>query len=148
MHPGPGPRRFGWLLPLVPCLAGAVVAASPRSGRADSAPAEGARPVILIGLDGADWQAIEPLAAAGRLPAFARLLAAGRTGVMRATPPLLSPILWTTIATGRRPEDHQVLDFMVDLPSGGQAPVGVAQRRVEALWTIASARGRRVAVVG
>jgi tetratricopeptide (TPR) repeat protein len=104
--------------------------------------------VILVGLDGADWQAIEPLAAAGRLPAFARLRASGHTGVMRATPPLLSPILWTTIATGRRPEDHQVLDFMVDLPSGGQAPAGVAQRRVEALWNILSARGRRVAVVG
>ena len=41
-----------------------------------------------------------------------------------------------------------MLDFMVDLPSGGQAPAGVAQRRAEALWNILSARGRRVAVIG
>jgi Tfp pilus assembly protein PilF len=107
-----------------------------------------ARPVILVGLDGADWQAIEPLARAGRLPAFARLRASGRTGLMRAVPPLVSPILWTTIATGRRPEDHQVLDFMVDLPEGGQAPVGVSERRTEALWNIVSSRGGRVVVVG
>ena len=104
--------------------------------------------MILVGLDGADWQTIGPLADAGRLPAFTRLREKGRTGVLRAQPPLVSPILWTTIATGRRPEDHQVLDFMVDVPSGGQAPVGVSQRRTEALWTIVSAHGGRVVVVG
>ena len=137
------------MIPAVSSFAGAMVAlALAGSGQAGVAPATRSRPIILVGLDGADWQAIEPLAAAGRLPAFARLRESGRTGVMRATPPLLSPILWTTIATGRRPEDHQVLDFMVDLPSGGQAPAGVAQRRVEALWNVLSARDRRVAVVG
>src|SRR4051812_41370534 len=67
---------------------------------------------------------------------------------MVTTPPLLSPIIWTTIATGRTPDEHGVLDFMVDLPSGGQGPVSVASRRVPALWTIASAQGRRVGVVG
>jgi tetratricopeptide (TPR) repeat protein len=101
-----------------------------------------------VGVDAADWLAIEPLVAAGQLPAFARLLAAGRTGTLVATPPLLSPILWTTIATGRQPEDHGVLDFMVDLPAGGQAPVSVASRRVAALWNAFSDRGRRAAVVG
>jgi tetratricopeptide (TPR) repeat protein len=130
-------------------LAGIVVALSlAASGHASAAQGAGPRPVILVGLDGADWQAIDPLAAAGRLPAFARLRAAGRTGVLRATPPLVSPIIWTTIATGRPAEEHRVLDFMVDRPSGGQAPVGVAERRVEALWNIVSGRGRRVAVVG
>jgi tetratricopeptide (TPR) repeat protein len=144
-----GPRSAGRALPLLPYLGGVAVAlAIAAPGHAGAAQGAGPRPVILVGLDGADWQAIEPLAAAGRLPAFARLRAAGRTGVLRATPPLVSPIIWTTIATGRRPEDHQVLDFMVDLPSAGQAPVGVAERRVEALWNIASGRGRRVAVVG
>jgi tetratricopeptide (TPR) repeat protein len=129
---------------------GAVVAALALAGpgRAEVAHGTGPRPVVLVGLDAADWQAIEPLAAAGRLPAFARLREAGRTGILRATPPLVSPIVWTTIATGRPPEEHRVLDFMVDRPSGGQAPVGVAERRVEALWNIVSGRGRRVAVVG
>ncbi len=79
--------------------------------------------MILVGLDGADWRAIEPLAAAGRLPTFARLLASGRTGLLKATPPLVSPILWTTIATGRRPEDHQVSVFIIP---GGDG-IGCAQ---------------------
>jgi hypothetical protein len=41
-----------------------------------------------------------------------------------------------------------MLDFMVDLPSNSQTPAGVAERRVEAVWNVLSARGRRVAVVG
>jgi tetratricopeptide (TPR) repeat protein len=144
-----GPRSPDGAFRLLPCLAGVVAAmALAGPGHAEVAQRAGPRPVILVGLDAADWQAIEPLAAAGRLPAFARLRDAGRTGVLRATPPLVSPIVWTTIATGRPPEEHRVLDFMVDRPAGGQVPVGVADRRVEALWNIASGRGRRVAVVG
>src|SRR5262245_17277284 len=106
------------------------------------------RPVVLIGLDAADWSAIDPLVRAGKLPTFERLQRYGRTGTMLATPPLLSPILWTTIATGRAAEDHGILDFMVDRPSGGQAPVAVTSRRVPALWNLFSQAGRRVAVVG
>src|SRR5439155_20927185 len=101
-----------------------------------------------IGVDGADWQVIDRLVAAGRLPAFAALGRTGGRGVMRPDPPLLSPIIWTTIATGRRPEDHGVLDFMVDLPRGGQAPVSGGARQTKALWEIFSDAGRPVLVAG
>ncbi len=112
-------------------------------------PQPGSAPrVLLIGLDGADWQEIDRLIAAGRLPAFATIERDGRTAILHATPPLVSPLLWTTIATGRGPEDHGVLDFMVDLPSGGQAPIAATSRRVAALWNIVSDAGRSVAVVG
>ncbi len=119
-----------------------------RSTAPSPSEAVGRRRILLIGIDAGDWASIDPLVAAGKLPAFARLKAHGRTGVMRSTPPLLSPILWTTIATGRSPEDHGVLDFMVDLPGGGQAPVSAASRRVPALWGLFSDGGRRVGVVG
>src|SRR5512143_1313224 len=76
--------------------------------------------VAIFGIDAADWRVIDPLIAAGDLPAFARLKRVGSVGVIRSEPPLLSPIIWTTIATGREPEDHGVLDFMVDIPGGGQ----------------------------
>jgi len=120
------------------------------AGRDASAPSPAAagRRILLVGLDAADWAAIQPLVAAGRLPTFARLRAAGHSATLVATPPLLSPIIWTTIATGRPPDEHGVLDFMVDLPGGGQAPVGSVHRKTAALWTLFSSRGRSVAVVG
>jgi tetratricopeptide (TPR) repeat protein len=127
-------------------LAGCVVGAAALLSLAVRA-AEPA-PIAIVAVDGADWQTIDPLIAAGRLPAFAALKAAGGTGIMRPEPPLLSPIIWTTIATGRRPEDHGVLDFMVDQPGGGQMPVGGGARRTKALWEIFSDAGRPVLVSG
>jgi Flp pilus assembly protein TadD len=130
------------------CLCLGLLAIEARPAAAAEERATRPRPIVLVGVDGADWLAIDPLVAAGRLPSFARLKERGRVGTLLATPPLLSPIVWTTIATGRRPEDHRVLDFMVDLPSGGQAPVTSSERRVAALWNVFSDRERTVAVVG
>jgi tetratricopeptide (TPR) repeat protein len=106
------------------------------------------RRIVLVGIDGADWLAIDPLIRAGRLPTFARLRSRGRTGVMLSTPPLISPMIWTSIATGVEPENHGVLDFTADLPDGRQVPVGSSQRLAPALWNLFSYAGRRVAVVG
>jgi tetratricopeptide (TPR) repeat protein len=104
--------------------------------------------IAIFAIDAADWHFIDPLVATGELPTFARLKKVGATGILKAEPPLLSPIIWTTIATGRQPEDHGVLDFMVDVPGGGQAPVGGSARRVKALWEIWSKAGRNVLVTG
>lgn len=111
-------------------------------------PAIDKRQIVLVGLDAADWLTIDPLVTAGRLPTFSRLKALGRTGVMVSTPPLISPMIWTTIATGLEPENHGITDFMVDLPGGRQAPVGSSQRLAPALWNLFSAAGRSVAIVG
>ena len=138
----PAPAARGrWL------VVAAALLAAPASASA-APPAAQPRPIALVGIDGGDWLAVDRLVARGELPSFARLRARGRTGVMRATPPLVPPILWTTIATGRRPEDHRVLDFVADLPGGGQAPVTSSERRVAALWNLFSERERTVAVVG
>src|SRR5258708_11178113 len=138
-------RRSPWLALLL--VAGGLLGQPPLLLPAPD-PALRGRPIILLGLDAADWLAIDPLLAAGKLPTFARLKTAGRTGILVSTPPLVSPIVWTTIATGRRPEDHRVLDFMVDLPVGGQAPITAAAPPLPGLWSIFSAPGRRGGVVG
>jgi tetratricopeptide (TPR) repeat protein len=127
-------RRAGRACGLV--VAAALLAAPAWPQAKAAAAAAQQRPIALVGVDGGDWLAIDRLVARGELPSFARLKARGRTGLMRAAPPLVSPILWTTIATGRRPEDHRVLDL---------AP---SERRVSALWNLLSARERTVAVVG
>ena len=108
-----------------------------------------ARSVLFVGLDGADWQFLEPLMAAGRMPNLARLERAGSGGVLATEQPPLSPLLWTTMMTGRGPLEHRILDFVRFNPSTGRRePIGSDERRVPAVWNIASDAGREVAVVG
>jgi len=71
-------------------------------------------PVIMIGLDAATWDVINPLLASGRLPNIARLMREGTWGRLRSILRYPSPALWTSITTGRLPEKHGVLDFYND----------------------------------
>jgi len=115
----------------------------------DGVPGRPPRRVILVGVDGGDWLNLEPLIEAGKLPNFARLLRDGATGPLRTIEPMLSPLLWTTIATGRYPEDHGILNFtVVDEKSGTKVPITRHYRKVDAFWNMLGDYGRKVAVVG
>ncbi|MEM7480719.1 MAG: tetratricopeptide repeat protein [Acidobacteriota bacterium] len=95
------------------------------------------RKVLLIGWDGADWLMIRPLLEAGKLPHLDSLIRRGVSGELRAEKPLLSPLIWTTIATGKPVVEHGIADFLVQDPeSGGLVPISSASRKVHALWTI------------
>jgi tetratricopeptide (TPR) repeat protein len=108
-----------------------------------------ARRVLVVGWDGADWSLIEPLARAGSMPNLAGLMAAGTWGELESLRPLLSPLIWTTMATGVGPEEHGILDFVeVDPESGAKVPITGRGRRVPALWNLATAAGLDVAVSG
>ncbi len=103
--------------------------------------------VFIVGLDGADWSIIDRLEAQGRLPNLARLRREGAWGVLRSQPPLLSPIVWTTIATGRRPLDHGIMGFLT-VRNGKTEPVRSDERQVRAFWNSASEMGVSVGVIG
>src|SRR5262245_30385632 len=127
---------------------------------------EGRGRVVVFGIDGGDWQVIEPLIAAGRLPRFKRLVEGGTTGMLLSMQPSASPSLWTTIATGVRPERHGIHGFVVEggggpgdavhaeertAAAGGRAevrPVTSGMRRAPAFWNILPRHGRKVGVVG
>jgi predicted AlkP superfamily phosphohydrolase/phosphomutase len=105
--------------------------------------------VIWIGLDGADWDYLTPLSAAGKMPNWSKLAREGYGAKLESFVPLLSPIVWTTQETGVGPDVHRVLDFQeVDPKTGLLVPVSEASRKAPAVWNIASSRGRRVGVVG
>lgn len=91
-------------------------AAKPRSQRA-------APPLLVFGIDGGDWDFIEPLLARGELPALGALRARGAWGVLRTQRPTLSPVVWTTLATGRTPSDHGVRGFVSEHLRGVDAPL-------------------------
>jgi len=107
------------------------------------------RRLIIVGVDGGDWTNLRPLIDAGRLPNFARLVREGTTGMLRSEEPMLSPLLWTTMATGRLPEEHGILDFfVVDATTGTRVPVGRQNRQVDAFWNMLGDAGRSVSIVG
>lgn len=107
------------------------------------------RKLLLVGWDGADWRFINPLLDEGLMPALGRLVNEGVIGNLASTYPLLSPLLWTSMATGMLPDKHGVLGFVEPDPvSGGVRPVSSTTRKVKALWNILMQEGRRVHVVG
>jgi tetratricopeptide (TPR) repeat protein len=106
------------------------------------------RELWVIGLDGADWDMLDPLIARGDMPNLARLRREGAWGRLRSEEPMLSPILWTTIATGRSPDEHGVTWFMTDGPNGEKIPISSRNRTVRTVWNVAHEQGLRSGVVG
>jgi hypothetical protein len=105
--------------------------------------------VMVLGLDGLDWDLVLPWVRSGRMPNLRRLMDAGTWGEMETIVPMLSPLIWTTMATGVSADVHGVLDFVEKDPGTGQpVPVTGRSRRVPAIWNIASALGLEVDVVG
>lgn len=83
------------------------------------------------------------------MPNLATLTREGRTGVLTTIQPPLSPLVWTTEMTGVSPLEHGILDFTRFHPKTGERePIPRDERRVPALWNMASAAGRSVAVFG
>ncbi len=105
--------------------------------------------ILFIGLDGADWDILDPLMEAGKLPHLKKLVDNGSTGRLLTVTPMLSPIIWTSIATGKLPEKHGIMDFLaIDERTGKKVPVTSNLRRVSALWNILSRVGLKVGIIG
>jgi predicted AlkP superfamily phosphohydrolase/phosphomutase/tetratricopeptide (TPR) repeat protein len=105
--------------------------------------------VLLIGWDAADWKVIQPLLEAGQMPNLARLMAGGVHGNIATIYPALSPMLWTSIATGKRAYKHGVHGFCEPLPdASGVRPISLLSRKTKAVWNILNQTGHRSVVVG
>ncbi len=109
----------------------------------------GRTPVIWLGFDALDFELVDRLAAEGKMPNWKRLETEGATARLSSFVPILSPIVWTTIATGVPPDVHRVLDFQeVDPATGQKVPISGHSRAVPAIWNVASSEGLSVGVVG
>jgi len=129
-----GPLELAWAddSPVVLALLEAQARERVRDLRQDT----GVRSLI-VGLDGADWQIIDPLIERGLLPNLEALRRRGAWGNIKALKPILSPLLWTSVATGVTPDRHGILDFLVRDPGTGEkVPVSSRFRKVRALWNI------------
>ncbi len=101
--------------------------------------------VTIVGIDGASWRVMDPMLLRGELPNLARLVEGGVRAQLRSERPLVSPPVWTSIATGMPRERHGIRGFV---GRKTRRLVSSLDRQVPALWTIASRGGLRSVVVG
>jgi predicted AlkP superfamily phosphohydrolase/phosphomutase/tetratricopeptide (TPR) repeat protein len=105
--------------------------------------------LLLVGWDAADWKVIDRLLAKGEMPHLARLLAEGVRGNLATIHPPLSPMVWTTIATGNRPAKHGIHGFTEPTEDGlAVRPISNLGRKTKAIWNILNQNGKRSLVVG
>lgn len=105
--------------------------------------------VLLIGWDAADWKVIHPLMEAGKMPHLKRLVESGASGNLASLDPPMSPIMWTSIGTGKTADKHGVLGFTQPRADGaGVQPVLASSRKVKAVWNILMQQGLKTHVIG
>jgi predicted AlkP superfamily phosphohydrolase/phosphomutase len=68
-------------------------------------------PSVVVGLDGAAWQLLQPLLDDGSMPHLASLVHNGAHGRLRSTVPPVTPPAWTSAVTGVNPGRHGIYGF-------------------------------------
>ncbi len=105
--------------------------------------------IFFFALDALDWVMLDYLFDKGKLPNFQRLKKEGAYTTLLSYNPLLSPIIWTSIATSRTPEEHGILEFTIKDPyTHEDIPVTSSQRKVPAFWNILTAFDLKTNLVG
>lgn len=108
-----------------------------------------AKKVLLIGWDAADWKVATPLMDQGLMPSLDDFVSHGVMGNLATLRPVLSPMLWNSIATGMRADKHGIHGFTEpDTQTGGIRPVTSTSRKVKAVWNILTQKGYKSHVLG
>ncbi len=104
---------------------------------------------LVIGWDAADWKFLNPLIDQGLMPNLKKLIEDGVMGKLSTLDPPLSPTLWTSIATGKRPYKHGIHGFTEPRPDGkGLRPMNITSRKCKAIWNILTQKEYKTHVVG
>jgi len=121
--------------------------ASPQAEATGRRPVDAAaRRVLILGLDGATFDVLDPLMAEGRMPRLAEAIRRGCAGVLHSTVPPITPAAWTTFLTGKQPGSHGIIDFERYDPFTNRLVLNSTRclDHVRNLWQILSDRGLRV----
>jgi predicted AlkP superfamily phosphohydrolase/phosphomutase/tetratricopeptide (TPR) repeat protein len=111
--------------------------------------ATGKQKVLLIGWDAADWEIINPLLEEGLMPSLDGLINRGVMGNLATLQPILSPMLWNSVATGKFADKHGIHGFIEPDPkNGGARPYTSTSRKCKALWNILTQSNLSSNIVG
>ena len=104
--------------------------------------------VLVIGLDGATFDLIDPWVEQGKLPVLAKCLKEGTRSELLSTPLSNSAQAWSSFITGKNPGKHGIYDFFETLSdSYGVHFLNASFRKGKSLWRLASDAGKKVGVM-
>jgi predicted AlkP superfamily phosphohydrolase/phosphomutase len=119
------------------------------------------RKALVIGLDGATFDLMEPLIEQGLLPNISSLRDRGYSSILRSTVPPISATAWTSLITGVNPGKHGILQFVNLRPNqggpsrndiqeifpGGVSLLNADRIQSKTLWQLLSDAGKRQVVI-
>src|SRR4051794_41928023 len=100
---------------------------NPGSPRQPSMPASASR-VLFLGLDGGTMSVLAPGFERGLMPNLASLWRRSAWGTLRSSEPMVTPVAWTSFATGCTPPTHGIHEFYY-VEAGGPADPADHPRR-------------------
>lgn len=103
---------------------------------------------LLVGLDAACWEYLDPLLAAGRLPNLGGLIARGAHGRLRSVMPPITPAAWSSIITGVNPGKHGIYEWVQRQPDSYETrPISAQQQMGNPFWRRLNAANIRAGIV-
>ncbi len=107
-----------------------------------------AEKLLIVGLDGATFDVLNPMMDAGLMPNLKAFLAAGASGILDSTKPPITPAAWTTFMTGKGPGRHGIIDFEKYHVSEHRLSFNSTYEiREKTIWQLLSDRGLKVGSV-
>ena len=102
--------------------------------------------IIIIGIDGACWEYIDPLLKEGKLPNIKKMMDNGSYGILESVLPPISPVAWSSVITGTNPGKHGIFGWKKPDRRGSQEPVNSTVRKVPPFWKYLNERGLKVGI--
>jgi predicted AlkP superfamily phosphohydrolase/phosphomutase len=108
-----------------------------------------AKRVLIVGLDGATFDVLNPMMDAGLMPNLKAFIDRGASGVLESTKPPITPAAWTTFMTGKTPGTHGIVDFERYDVHTNRLSFNSTQsvNHVRNIWQIAGDKGLKVGAV-
>jgi predicted AlkP superfamily phosphohydrolase/phosphomutase len=105
--------------------------------------------LLVIGVDGADWEIVRTMVEDGRLPVMSSLGEDGVRARIISMPRAISPVVWATLSTGKDYRQHGIDGFVFEDPvTKQQLPFTSTMRKCKAVWNILSENDYTVGVIG
>ena len=112
-------------------------------------------PIFVLGLDGFEWDFVLPLLKKNQLPNLTNLMRCGYYGELKTSKPSFSPIVWTSIATGKVRKKHGIQNFFrrTNKPKEKKENIELtliksSDRKTKAIWNILTDYNKKVWSIG